>query len=199
MSIFRAIPSNRSSETPGGSSPLEMLSKSVALALEFGGDAGSGCIRIPRQSHWATGLSWQNKQHWMLQWEAMAIASKVECRAGLSPGRHRSSQLLIVCSSPPPGQSSRSSAGSGPFEAAGCNSCRRVLDAPDSGLRQTSRPTASAGCSRSTYDHAPMEPFFATLKKELVHHEQYQTRAEARHSLFEDIEVFDTVSEDTQP
>ena len=35
-----------------------------------------------------------------------------------------------------------------------------------------------------------MESFFATLKKELVHHEQYQTRSEARHSLFEYIEVF---------
>lgn len=40
------------------------------------------------------------------------------------------------------------------------------------------------------WDNAPMESFFATLKKELVHHEQYQTRSEARHSLFEYIEVF---------
>ncbi len=37
---------------------------------------------------------------------------------------------------------------------------------------------------------APMESFFATLKKELVHHEHDETRAEARHSLFEYIEVF---------
>ena len=37
---------------------------------------------------------------------------------------------------------------------------------------------------------APMESFFATLKKELVHHEEYETRAEARRSLFEYIEVF---------
>ncbi len=35
-----------------------------------------------------------------------------------------------------------------------------------------------------------MESFFATLKKELVHHEVYETREEARHSLFEYIEVF---------
>jgi len=35
-----------------------------------------------------------------------------------------------------------------------------------------------------------MESFFATLKKELVHHERYQTRTEARHSLFECLEVF---------
>jgi len=35
-----------------------------------------------------------------------------------------------------------------------------------------------------------MESFFATLKKELVHHERYKTRGEARRSLFEYIEVF---------
>jgi putative transposase len=40
------------------------------------------------------------------------------------------------------------------------------------------------------WDNAPMESFFATLKKELVHHEKYATRAEARSSLFEYIEVF---------
>lgn len=40
------------------------------------------------------------------------------------------------------------------------------------------------------WDNAPMESFFATLKKELVHHEEYPTRAAARQSLFEYIEVF---------
>ena len=40
------------------------------------------------------------------------------------------------------------------------------------------------------WDNAPMESFFAGLKKELVHDEDYATRAEARASLFEDIEVF---------
>ena len=40
------------------------------------------------------------------------------------------------------------------------------------------------------WDNAPAESFFATLKKELVHHEQYATRAEARASIFEYIEVF---------
>ena len=40
------------------------------------------------------------------------------------------------------------------------------------------------------WDNAPMESFFASLKKELVHHEDYQTRTEARVSLFEFIEVF---------
>jgi putative transposase len=41
------------------------------------------------------------------------------------------------------------------------------------------------------WDNAPMESFFASLKKELVHHEDYQTRAEARASIFAYIEVFD--------
>lgn len=40
------------------------------------------------------------------------------------------------------------------------------------------------------WDNAPMESFFATLKKELVHHEHYRTHAEARQSLFKYIEVF---------
>ncbi len=40
------------------------------------------------------------------------------------------------------------------------------------------------------WDNAPMESFFASLKKELVHDEDYATREEARASLFEYIEVF---------
>src|SRR5262249_22239800 len=40
------------------------------------------------------------------------------------------------------------------------------------------------------WDNAPMESFFASLKKELVHHEDYATRAQARASIFEYIEVF---------
>jgi putative transposase len=40
------------------------------------------------------------------------------------------------------------------------------------------------------YDNAPMESFYATLKTELVHHERYPTRAKARASIFEFIEVF---------
>lgn len=35
-----------------------------------------------------------------------------------------------------------------------------------------------------------MESFFATLKKELVDHEEYETRAAARASVFESIKVF---------
>jgi putative transposase len=40
------------------------------------------------------------------------------------------------------------------------------------------------------WDNAPAESFFASLKKELTHHEDYQTRDEARASLFEYIEAF---------
>lgn len=40
------------------------------------------------------------------------------------------------------------------------------------------------------WDNAPAESFFASLKKELVHDEDYQTRTEAIASIFEYIEVF---------
>ena len=40
------------------------------------------------------------------------------------------------------------------------------------------------------WDNAPMESFFSTLKKELVHHRKYRTREEARRDIFEYIEVF---------
>jgi transposase InsO family protein len=40
------------------------------------------------------------------------------------------------------------------------------------------------------WDNACMESFWATLKTELVHHEDYATRAEARASIFEYVEVF---------
>lgn len=40
------------------------------------------------------------------------------------------------------------------------------------------------------WDNAPMESFFATLKNELVHHQSYQTRAEAKSDIFAYIEGF---------
>ena len=39
-------------------------------------------------------------------------------------------------------------------------------------------------------DNAVAESFFGTLKNELVYHEDYRTRAQARQSIFEYIEVF---------
>ena len=52
--------------------------------------------------------------------------------------------------------------------------------------------TVTVGLRRTgnCYDNAVMESFFGTLKTELVHHEAYATREEARQSLFEYIEVF---------
>jgi transposase InsO family protein len=53
---------------------------------------------------------------------------------------------------------------------------------------------AGIECSMSgkgqCWDNAPMESFFATLKKELVHGEDYHTREQARASIFEYIEVY---------
>lgn len=40
------------------------------------------------------------------------------------------------------------------------------------------------------YDNALMESFYGTLKTELVHHEKYRTREEAKRSIFEYIEIF---------
>ena len=40
------------------------------------------------------------------------------------------------------------------------------------------------------WDNAPVESFFASLKRELVHHEQYTTREQAKASIFEFIEAF---------
>ncbi|WP_405110465.1 IS3 family transposase [Phaeobacter sp. BS52] len=39
-------------------------------------------------------------------------------------------------------------------------------------------------------DNAPMESFFASLKKELVHQERFKTRSQAKAAIFEYIEVF---------
>ena len=40
------------------------------------------------------------------------------------------------------------------------------------------------------WDNAPMESFFATLKKELIHQRRFRTREEARREIFEYIEVY---------
>ena len=40
------------------------------------------------------------------------------------------------------------------------------------------------------YDNALMESFFGTFKEECVERQTYQTRAEARTSVFEYIEIF---------
>jgi transposase InsO family protein len=49
---------------------------------------------------------------------------------------------------------------------------------------------ASMSRKGDCYDNALMESFWGTLKTELTHHELYPTRADARQSVFEYIEVF---------
>ena len=48
----------------------------------------------------------------------------------------------------------------------------------------------SMSSSGNCYDNALMESFFHTLKTELIYFEKYQTRQEARGSIFEYIELF---------
>ena len=50
--------------------------------------------------------------------------------------------------------------------------------------------TCSMSRKGNCYDNATMESFFATLKKELVHHEDYATVEEAKASVLEYIEVY---------
>ena len=49
---------------------------------------------------------------------------------------------------------------------------------------------SSMSRSGNCYDNAHIESFWSTLKRELVHGERYQTRDDARLSIFEYIEVF---------
>jgi transposase InsO family protein len=50
--------------------------------------------------------------------------------------------------------------------------------------------TCSMSRKADCWDNAPMESFFASLKKELVHDADFATRSEARAAIFEYIEVF---------
>jgi putative transposase len=50
--------------------------------------------------------------------------------------------------------------------------------------------TCSMSGVAQCWDNAPVESFFASLKRELVHHERYTTREEAKASIFEYIEAF---------
>jgi putative transposase len=58
------------------------------------------------------------------------------------------------------------------------------------GLLEGRQITVSMSGKGDCWDNAVMESFWATLKTELVHHEHYQTREQARRSIFEYIEVF---------
>lgn len=55
---------------------------------------------------------------------------------------------------------------------------------------QTTKMIGSMSRKGNCWDNAPVESFFATLKKELVHQEKYATREQAKASLFRYIEVY---------
>jgi len=57
-------------------------------------------------------------------------------------------------------------------------------------LLQSNEIQASMSGKGDCWDNAVMESFWATLKNELVNHERYATREQARASIFEYIEVF---------
>ena len=77
---------------------------------------------------------------------------------------------------------------------------RGVVHHSDRGVQYASRAyqqlLASAGCTQSMsrvgdcWDNAVAESFFATLTKELLGDHPFATRAEARHEIFEFIEVW---------
>ena len=50
--------------------------------------------------------------------------------------------------------------------------------------------TQSMSFKGNCYDNAPVESFFASLKKELVYRDRFKTKEEARRKIFEYIEIF---------
>jgi transposase InsO family protein len=56
-------------------------------------------------------------------------------------------------------------------------------------VQSMSLPTGQAGSTGNCYDNAITESFFHTLKTELIYWEKYQTREEAKRSIFEYIEI----------
>ena len=77
---------------------------------------------------------------------------------------------------------------------------RQLLHHSDQGSQYASEPfqrllvdhgiTCSMSRRADCWDNAPMESFFASLKKELVHDADFATQSEARSALVEYIEVF---------
>jgi putative transposase len=57
-------------------------------------------------------------------------------------------------------------------------------------LMQSAGFRASMSRKADSYDSAPMESIFHTLKTELVHHQHYATREEARRDIFAYVEGF---------
>ena len=57
-------------------------------------------------------------------------------------------------------------------------------------LLQSHQMQSSMSGKGNCWDNACAESFWATLKTELVHHEHYATREQAKQSIFEYIEIF---------
>ena len=72
------------------------------------------------------------------------------------------------------------------------HSDRGVQYACDAYRRMLKENAIECSMSRTgnCYDNAVMESFWSTLKTELVYHEDYATRKQARHSIFEYMEAF---------
>jgi putative transposase len=58
------------------------------------------------------------------------------------------------------------------------------------GVLKANGMTCSTSGVAQCWDNAPVESFFASLKKELVHDERYTTREEAKASIFDYVEAF---------
>jgi transposase InsO family protein len=58
------------------------------------------------------------------------------------------------------------------------------------GLVASARMIPSMSRAGDCWDNAPMESFFGTLKKELVHHERFKSREEAQLKIFDYLEIF---------
>ena len=84
--------------------------------------------------------------------------------------------------------------------ALGRRECAADVHHTDRGVQYASREyrkrleargiTCSMSRKGDCWDNAVTESFNATVKTELVHHEDFDTRAQARSALFEFIEVF---------
>jgi transposase InsO family protein len=81
-----------------------------------------------------------------------------------------------------------------------CHPARGLIHHSDRGVQYASGPyravlqrhgiTQSMSRRGNCLDNAPMESFFASLKKEHVHHSSFRTREEAKAAVFDYIEVF---------
>ena len=81
-----------------------------------------------------------------------------------------------------------------------CRPPEGLIHHSDRGVQYAAKPyrqvlerhgiTQSMSRRGNCLDNAPMESFFASLKKEQVHHTHFRTRAEAKAAVFDYIEVF---------